>query len=131
MPRGFSLTAGARHRADGRHGGTARVPQAAVERDEQLAGARVVSVLAQPNTLPGTQVQLALRDGDGQRRAQEAGLDVRRHVVRALARVPVRQTLWHDLVQHHLHVVPHVRIPALVQGQTSTRMQDCNHYQQC
>lgn len=54
VPRGFALTARAGHRGDGRHGGAAGVPQAAVERDEQLARACVVPMLAQPDALPRT-----------------------------------------------------------------------------
>lgn len=127
MPRGFSLTGGAGHWADGRHGRAARVAQAAVERDEQLARARMVPVLAQPDALPCAQVQLALRYRDSERAAEKARLHVRRHVVGALARVPVRQPLRHYLVQHHLHVVPHVRVPALVQRQRRARVQYYNN----
>lgn len=49
------------------------------------------------------------------------------HVVRPLARVPVRQSLGHDLVQHHFHVVSDIRVPALIQCQTSARVQYCEN----
>ena len=39
------------------------------------------------------------------------------HVIRSFARVPERHVLWHDSVEHHFHVVSHVRVPILVDGQ--------------
>ena len=39
------------------------------------------------------------------------------HVIRSFARVPERHVLWHNSVEHHFHVVSHVRVPILVDGQ--------------
>lgn len=78
MARVLTLTARTGHGADGRQGRAGRVSQAAVQRDEQLAGARVVSVFAQPDALPRAQVQLAFRYRDRERRAQETCFYVRR-----------------------------------------------------
>lgn len=117
MPRDFSLTARARHRANGRHGRATGIAQAAVQRDQKLTRARVISMFTEPYSLPRAQVQLALRDRYGERGAEETRLHVRRHVVGALARMPIRQSLRHDFVEHHFHVVSHVWIPALVQSQ--------------
>lgn len=78
MARVLSLTARAGHWTDWREGGARGVRQAPVQGDEQLPGARVVPVLAQPDALPRAQVQFALGDGDGERRAQEARLHVGR-----------------------------------------------------
>ena len=39
------------------------------------------------------------------------------HVVRSLAGVSEWKIFWYDSVEHHLHVVPHVRVPVLVDGQ--------------
>jgi hypothetical protein len=65
-----------------------------------------------------------------QRGAVSASQSHTHHVVGALAGVPVGQPLWHDLVQHHLHVVPDVRIPTLVESQTGAGVQDCTENKQ-
>ena len=39
------------------------------------------------------------------------------HVVWALAGVSEGKILRHNSVEHHLHVVPHVRVPVLVDGE--------------
>lgn len=75
---GGALTAGGGHRGHGAQRRPRRVPQATVDGDHQFAGAGLVAVLAQPDPLPRPEVQLPVRYRDGQRRAQEAGLHVRR-----------------------------------------------------
>ena len=61
-----------------RRGGSTHesVPEGPVDRDEDLPRTRAVSVLAQPDALPGAQVQLAVGHRDGQVGAEEAGLHV-------------------------------------------------------
>lgn len=46
------------------------------------------------------------------------------HIVGPFARVPVRKAFWHYFVEHHLHIVSHVRIPALIECETRR----CVHY---
>lgn len=72
------LAARRRYWADRAEGAAGRVAQATGQGENELAAARVVAVLAEPDALPGAQGELALGYGDAQRGAQEAGLDVRR-----------------------------------------------------
>ena len=44
------------------------------------------------------------------------------HVIWAFTRMPERHVLGHNAVQHHLHVIPHVGVPVLVDGQTGGRV---------
>ncbi len=39
------------------------------------------------------------------------------HVVGPFTRVPEVHVLRHDFVEHHLHVVPHIGVPVLVDGE--------------
>jgi len=110
------LATGGGDGAEGGAGGGA-LPQAAVDGHHHLAGAGVVAVLAEPDALPLAQVQFAVTDGHRQRGADEARLHVCRHVVGALTGVSVRHALRDDLVEHHLHVVPHAGVPVLVESQ--------------
>ena len=64
-----------------------RAEPIAGERDDQRARAAVVAVLAQVDALPGAEREAAAGDRQRQRRAEQRGLDVRGHVVRALDRV--------------------------------------------
>lgn len=70
------LAAGRGDRADRAERAAARVPQDAGQRHHQLAATSMVPVLAEPDALPRAQRQLAVRNWDTQRRAQEAGLYV-------------------------------------------------------
>src|SRR5918995_4121186 len=66
----------------------------------ERAWTAVISVLAQVDPLPGAQREAAIAQRQGQRRAQQGGLQVRRHVVIALERVgPVGRSLRHRLVE--------------------------------
>lgn len=78
MPRVLSLTARARHGADRTKRCAVGVAQTAVQRDEQFARARVVPMFAQPDALPGAQVQLTFGYRNGKRGAQETCFDVGR-----------------------------------------------------
>ncbi len=51
------------------------------------------------------------------------------HVVRPLAGVPEGHVLRDDPVEHHLHVVPHVWVPVLVDGQRRGRVQQLDVHQ--
>lgn len=46
------------------------------------------------------------------------------HVVGPFARMAIRQAFWHYFVEHHLHVVSDIRIPALVKREARR----CVHY---
>ena len=56
--------------------GGVRVPEGPVDGDKDFSRAGPVPVLAQPDALPGAQVQLAVRHGHSQVRTQEARLHV-------------------------------------------------------
>ena len=51
------------------------------------------------------------------------------HVVWALAGVSEGKILRHNSVEHHLHVVPHVRVPVLVDGQRGARVKELDVHQ--
>ena len=51
------------------------------------------------------------------------------HIVWSLAGMPVGQVLGDDPVEHHLHVVPDVRVPVLVDGQRRRGVQQLDMHQ--
>ena len=96
-------------------------------------------MLTEPDALPGAQSDAALADRQSQIGAQETGLGVGGHVVRALAAVLPRDGFRHKPghytlftlaafkcvtpVEHHLHVVPNIRVPVLVDGEAGAGVQ--------
>ena len=93
-------------------------------------------MLAEPDPLPGAQVQFTVRHWDCQVGPKEAGFHMGRlkfglkniasglaipayHVIRPFARVPEGQVFRHYPVEHHLHVVSHIGVPVLVDGKGS------------
>ena len=97
-------------------------------------------MLTEPDALPGAQSDAALADRQSQIGAQETGLGVGGHVVRALAAVLPRDGFRHQPghvthylhwshfkcvtpVEHHLHVVPNIRVPVLVDGEAGAGVQ--------
>lgn len=95
-----------------------------IDGDHDLATAGGVSVLTQPDALPGAQTEAALGDGQTEAGADEAGFHVRRHVIRALAGVSKGQILGHKGGEEHLHVLAHVRVPVFIQRQTGRGVHD-------
>ena len=94
-----------------------------LERGDQRARAAAVAVLAQVDALPGAERQAPVADRQRQRRAEQRGLDVRRHVVGALERVrPERRVLGHRVVEPRLEVAPHVGRGVLVERQRRRRV---------
>ena len=51
------------------------------------------------------------------------------HVVWSLAGVSEGDVLGNDAVEHHLHVVPHVGVPVLVDGETGRRVKKLDVHQ--
>ena len=43
--------------------------------------------------------------------------------------MPEWQVLWYDSVEHHLHVVPHIGVPVLVDGQGRRRVEQLDVHQ--
>ena len=43
--------------------------------------------------------------------------------------MPERHIFWHDSVEHHFHVVSHVGVPVLVDGQAGGRVQQLDVHQ--
>ncbi len=84
-------------------------------RSHHPSGSAVVAELAEVDTLPRAEVQVAVRDGDVEAHAEHAALGMRRHVVRPFERVVVvRGVLRNQVVENLLHVAPHVRVGVLV-----------------
>ena len=78
----------------------------------------LVPVFTEPDALPSSQSYPAITDGESQVGTQQTGLRVGWHVIRPLAAVLEWYRLRHQSVEHHLHVVPDVRVPVLVDGET-------------
>ena len=51
------------------------------------------------------------------------------HVIWPLAGVSEWKIFGYDSVEHHLHVVPHVRVPVLVDGQGGARVKELDVHQ--
>jgi len=120
----YRLAASAGDRRGWRQGGPLRVLQAAVYCYQDLSGAGPITVLTEPHTLPRAEVELAIRERHSQVGTKEARLDVGRHIIWALAGVAKRKILRHDPVQHHLHVVPDVGVPVLVDGKAGRGVEE-------
>lgn len=56
--------------------------QGAIDCHHHFPGACPVSMLTEPDALPGAQVELAIRDRNGQARPKQDSLDMGRHVIR-------------------------------------------------
>ncbi len=60
---------------------------------------------------------------------RDVGTYCTHHVVWALARVSERHVLRDNSVEHHLHVVPHVGVPVLVDGEAGGGVQQLDVHQ--
>lgn len=72
--------------------------ETSLQGDHQLSRTGLVSMFAQPNALPSAQRQTAVANRQCQRRSQEASFDMGGHIVRAFARVSIRQALRDDSI---------------------------------
>ena len=61
---------------------------------DQTPAAPVITVFAQIYTLPGSQIQFPISDRDRDTGAQQTGLDVRRHIVRAFVDVSIKRIVF-------------------------------------
>ncbi len=82
-------------------------------------------MLTQINTLPDTQSQAAIRYRQGHASTQQAGLDMRRHIIRPLHTMdivsgPVRR----QLPEMGFHVAPDIRVGIFVDTQRSRGVLD-------
>lgn len=66
------------------------VSQTTIDCHHHFSGPCPVSVFTEPDSLPGTQVELPIRDWDGETSPKQDGLDMCRHVVWALAGMLIR-----------------------------------------
>lgn len=78
----------------------------------------MVAVLTQIDPLPGAKGQLAITDGYRERRTQETGLHMGRHVICTLERMDeVRGAIRYQMVQVDLKVAPNIRIRIFIEGE--------------
>ena len=75
------------------------------------------TMFAQVDSLPGTQVEPALSDGDRKGATQQRRLDVGRHVVGAFARMPIGKRFRSDRLQGVFQIVGDVGIGVFVNRQ--------------
>jgi len=100
------------------------IPDDSVHCNQNLAWSSTIPVFTEPDSLPSAKGDSAVTDGQSQVGAKQTGLGVGRHVVRPLTAVLEWDRLRHQSVEHHLHVVPHVRVPVLVDGQTGAGVEE-------
>ena len=75
-------------------------------------------MFTEPDSLPSSQSDPSVADGQSQVGTKQTGLRMGGHVVRTLTTVLEWYRLRHQSVEHHLHVVPDVRVPVLIDGET-------------
>jgi len=83
---------------------------------------RAPSVLDEVERLPAAEREAAFGDGNRLRRARERGLQVRRHVVRALVVVFVLGALGRETVEPPREIALHGRVVVLLHEQTGGRV---------
>ena len=115
------------------------------QRQTQPAAAAVITVFTEPDALPGAEgeaVDAATGfDGQGELSAEQAGEHVGGHVVIAFQCVAeVGQVAGHQAAQEGIHVVAHVGVGVLIEGQRGGGVQqlhmqqadtDRRHFGQC
>lgn len=78
----------------------------------------MVAVFPQIDALPSPELQTALADGDGHRRAQQAGLDMGGHIVRAFQAVDIMGGAVRDqLAQMGFQIAAHAGVGVFVEGE--------------
>jgi len=85
------------------------------------------SELQIPNTLPGSCRQLPIRNRNRNTRTHQRTLDMSRHIIQPLRRMPIQvplPILRCNPIQRITHIGPDILIPILVQTQCATRMLD-------
>ena len=117
----------------------------ATQRQTQFSAAAVVAVFAKPDTLPGAEGEAvdaaAGFDRQGELGAEQTGEHVGGHVVVAFEGVAeVGQVAGYQAAQEGIHVVAHVGVGVLVEGQRGGGVQqlhmqqadtDRRHFSQC
>lgn len=69
-----------------------------------------VSKFSQVDTLPCSQVELLIGDGNGHGASNKGGLRMRDGIIRSFIGVFPGQTFWDDGVQGHSHIFSYVYI---------------------
>ncbi len=92
------------------------------QRQYQPAAAAMAAMLAEIDALPGPQSERAAVHRDREARTQQRGLHMRRHVVRAFARVPIREILRRDRRERRLQVDRHIGVRVLVDRERRRRV---------
>ncbi len=100
-----------------------------MDRDDQPAAAGVIAVLAKKNALPGAQTRFSALDGNRKRTAQQRRLHMGRHIVGALAGVPMGEILGGDGRQRAFEIQGDIRVGVLVDRERGRRVLDENVHQ--
>lgn len=78
----------------------------------------MVAEFAEVDALPCAEVEAAVRDRQGEGRADYHRFDVRRHVVGSFVGMKVIwRVFWHESIEKHVKVMSHVRIGVLIERQ--------------
>jgi hypothetical protein len=93
-----------------------------MQRQHKLTPSPTIAVLAQVDPLPDAQRQPTVLHRNHQRRSEQRGLDVSRHVVRTLQRMLVRKMLRHQGIDRRLEIGSHFRRSILVHRQRRRRV---------
>ena len=80
----------------------------------------MIAELAEIDSLPGSQIQAAIGDGNRQADSEQRAFGMSRHVIKAFHRVSV---VWLSLLDHviqdRIHIRPDIRIKILVDVQSA------------
>src|SRR5580698_1810349 len=96
----------------------------AVQRQCQPPRRGSIAVFAEIDSLPCSQHQSTVADGDRERRTHQRGFHVGRHVVRAFNRVLVRKILGRQMIERGFQVAQHVRVGVLIDRERGGRLLD-------
>lgn len=83
-----------------------------------MATTAVISVFAKVYALPGAKPQLTVSNRDIEAIAEDAGLQMRGHVIRAFVLMTIiRFVFWNRMVEVALKILAYARIRILIDGQ--------------
>lgn len=84
----------------------------------------VSAELTQVDSLPSTNIQRTILDGDGNLIASKDSLDMARHIVWTLISMQICIILRHKLLEYIIHVYTDIRVIVLVKADARRRMLD-------
>ena len=88
---------------------------------DQLSWTAIRAVLTEIDSLPGTEVETTVGDGDGEADAAEDGLGMSWHIVGSFKGMLIVGTaLWYQTVEDVFHIDTHIGVAVLVDAEAAT-----------